>query len=30
MPRYGALMSEEEIRDLVEYMFDEQTGLGAQ
>ena len=30
MPRYGAMMSEEEIRDLVEYMFDEQTGLGSQ
>ncbi len=28
MPRYGALMTEEEIRDLVEYMFDDQTGLG--
>ncbi len=30
MPRFGALMTEEEMRDLVEYMFDEQTGLGSQ
>ena len=30
MPRFGAMMTEEEMRDLVEYMFDEQTGLGSQ
>ena len=30
MPRFGALLTEEEMRDLVEYMFDEQTGLGSQ
>ncbi len=28
MPRFGALLSEEEIRDLVAYMFDAETGLG--
>ena len=30
MPRFGALLTEEEMRDLVEYMFDEETGLGSQ
>ena len=30
MPRFGALLTEEEMRDLVEFMFDEQTGLGSQ
>jgi mono/diheme cytochrome c family protein len=29
MPRFGALLSEEDIRDIVNYLFDEQGGIAA-
>ncbi len=30
MPRFGALLSEEDIRDVIAYLFDEETGVGTQ
>jgi mono/diheme cytochrome c family protein len=29
MPRFGALLSEEDIRDIVNYLFDKQNGIAA-